>query len=83
MADVLAAERLAKKIEAGEVKDGQTIRDIYRNGWQGLNTVERVQFAIDELAKLNWVRIETKETGGRPSEVLRLHPDLRGGSFGD
>lgn len=83
MADVLAAERLAKKIEAGEVKDGQTIRDIYRNGWQGLNTVERVQFAIDELAKLNWVRIETKETGGRSSEVLRLHPDLRGGSFGD
>lgn len=82
MADRLAAGRLADRIEKGHVTDGQTVRDIYRNGWQGLNTVERVQLAIHELAKLNWVRMETKETGGRPSDVLRLHPDLRGSASG-
>jgi hypothetical protein len=83
MADGLAADRLAAKIKSGHVTDRQTIRDIYRNGWQGLNTSERVQVAIDVLAKVNWVRIETRDTGGRPSEILRIHPDLRdGGSSG-
>ena len=80
MSEALAAERLAEKIEKGHVVDGTSIRDVYQNGWKGLGTSDKVRTAAEVLAKANWLRIEKVGTGGRPTEVLRLHPDFRGGS---
>jgi Protein of unknown function (DUF3987)/Bifunctional DNA primase/polymerase, N-terminal len=71
------AAALAVKIEQGRVVDGQTVREIYRNQWSGLATVERVQAALVVLEVAHWVRLTTVETEGRPSEVVRLHPDFR------
>ena len=75
----LAAHALARKITQGAEVDGQTVRELGRKQWAGLND-ERLELALNVLERLGWVRIEeigTGERGGRPSEVVRLHPDLR------
>jgi hypothetical protein len=68
---------LAEKIEQGAIVDGQTVRDVYRNHWSGLGTAERVQAALAVLEAVGWIRVMTIETEGRPSEIIRLHPDFR------
>ena len=73
------SERLCDAIENGTITDGMTLRYIYNRHWRGLDTLDRLKAALVPLAAANWTRIETRETGGRPSEVLRLHPRLRRG----
>jgi hypothetical protein len=78
-ADVLASHALAEKVKEGKITDGMTLRDIKRKQWAGL-TGDALDLAISELEKLNWLRVvETppSEQGGRPSEIMYLHPKLR------
>jgi hypothetical protein len=72
------AQILAAKIQEGVISDGQSVRDIYQRHWSGLSDLDLVTAALVVLVEANWVRTETAETGGRPSELVRLHPDLRG-----
>ena len=75
-----AAQELAEHIQAGDVPAGTSLRNIGRKKWAGLTTVEFVNSAAESLQALGWVRIEEDPTGGRPPQILRLHPDLdRGG----
>ena len=74
--DVTAAHRLAAKIKAGDIQDGQTVREIYRCQWSGLTNAESVSAGLGILIECGWVRMEQAETGGRPSDVLHIHPDL-------
>jgi hypothetical protein len=71
-----AAHALAAKIKDGSVYDRQAVRELYRAEWAGLRTPERVLTGLDELKDLGWVRLESVVTGGRPTQVVRLHPDL-------
>lgn len=74
---------LANKIEAGAVIDKQPVRELYRAQWAGLRTPERVLSGLTGLSELGWLRMETVEStsvGGRPSQVVRLHPELRQGA---
>jgi putative DNA primase/helicase len=77
-----AAHALATKIKAGDVKDGVTVRSVYERHWSGLATNRQVMAAMDVLASAGWVRLERLDTGGRPSEVFHLHPDLLEGAGG-
>ncbi len=77
---IKAAQELKAKIEDGAVKDGSTIRDIYNTGWAGLTDRATVLSGLEVLAECNWVRIDEQVTGGRPSQTVRLHPELRGGA---
>ncbi|WP_420596884.1 DUF3987 domain-containing protein [Deinococcus sp.] len=72
------AYALADKIKAKAVKDGDKLRDLRRKDWTGL-TDGLLDRAVEQLTALGWVQVEELETGGRSSEVLRLHPDLIGG----
>lgn len=73
------ARRLLEKIRAGEVKDGSTVRGVYRGRhWSGLTTPEEAEGAANVLESYGWLRVETLKTGGRPTRRLRLHPDLKG-----
>lgn len=77
----LGAHALAEKIRQGDVEDGTPLRDIYRRQWAGLKSAEQVGSAIDLLQRCAWVRLMTLEPskqGGRPSDVLKVHPGLRG-----
>lgn len=62
---VAAAKCLAKRIEAGEVVDGFSAREIYRNGWTNLTDVDLVKEACDELEAANWLRRIEQTAGGR------------------
>ncbi len=75
-----AARLLAEKIGQGRVLDGMTVRDVYRHHWTGLATPAAVDRALATLTERGWLRVEPRSTGGRPEEVIRLHPDLRGGA---
>jgi hypothetical protein len=72
-----AAHAIAAKITAGAIFDGQSVRELYRSQWAGLKTPERVLVGLTELTDLGWLRVEFALTGGRPSQVVRLHPQLR------
>jgi putative DNA primase/helicase len=74
-----AARALAAKIETGAVDDGAAVRDVYRHQWTGLTTPDAVAAGLAILADLGWVRIEPSSTGGRPGQIIRIHPDLRQG----
>jgi hypothetical protein len=50
-----------------------------RKGWATLGTREEVDGALDVLQEHNWLRVLKMDTGGRPSEVVILHPTLRPG----
>jgi hypothetical protein len=75
-----AARLLAERIEDGEVRHGETVRDVYRREWRGLGTKERVERALADLERIGWVRVEKSSNSGAgrpPSPVIMLHPDLR------
>ena len=68
------ARALARRIISGEVIDGFTERDVYRNHWSMLSDRHQVQLAVAELIELDWLRAETKATRGRPKVVYRINP---------
>jgi hypothetical protein len=75
-----AAKTLLDRIEVGDVEHGAKVREIYRNQWSQLTTPEEVAVAIEILEEHGWVRQVTARSGprgGRPSEALHVHPDLR------
>lgn len=75
--NVILANRLLDKL-AGLEETTVTLRKLLRSNWSGLTsaTLPRV---ITDLEHHGWVRRETKSNpgGGRPSEVIHLHPALR------
>ena len=75
----VAAKTLLDRIEAGDVDHGATVRDIYNHQWSGLATREEATAAIEVLEEHGWVRRATVKPkgGGRPSEVIHVHPELR------
>ena len=76
---IQAAHALARKIRAGKIKHGDQVRSLYRNQWSLLQTRSSVYDGLTVLEDCHWVRVETQPTGGRSSDVVRLHPELRGG----
>ena len=76
---MVAAKTLLDRIDAGDVTHGAKVREIYRNQWSHLTTPEEVASAIELLEGHGWVRRTTVKPkgGGRPSEVVYVHPDLR------
>jgi hypothetical protein len=76
--ELKAAHVLAKKIRAGAVVDGSTIRQIHRNCWSGLTDRASLQAAVEILEDHNWLTIvDDKGPTGRSSSRILLHPDLQ------
>ena len=71
---------LAAHIENGDIEDGTPVRDLERNRWSGLTTRGALNRALTELEAAGWCRVEQSipgRAGGRPSTLVRLHPDLQ------
>ncbi len=77
--DTEGARLLAAKIEAGDVRDGQAVRELYRPHWAGLKTPEAVWLAVGALEQLAWLRVNEARDGGRPTYTINLHPELKRG----
>jgi hypothetical protein len=79
--DHAAAHAVAKMIQEKKIKGGDTLRDAKRNNRNLPSAL--IENGLDVLESLGWVRIEearaTGKLDGRPSEVVRLHPSLKGG----
>ena len=71
------ARALAHRIRDGEVTDGFTLRDVYRNHWSMLSDKNQVQLATAELVELAWLRVEQQTTQGRPKEIYHINPAAR------
>ena len=69
-----AAKHLLDKIQEGKLGRQFTPREVKRKGWSGLATDDTVGGALDLLVQTNWLRVNMKETGGRPTEVYTAHP---------
>ena len=68
---------LAKRIEAGQIVNGISMRDIQQSNWSGLKSVEAVEMAAQALDSLGWVKVVVdKASGGRPSRRLQINPEL-------
>ena len=76
--DLTTAHLLASKIRAGAITDAMHVRDIYRPQWSGLTVPEVVWDGFRILEACNMVRIDQRDTPGRPADVIQLHPSLRG-----
>jgi hypothetical protein len=75
--EVSSARALLRKLKAGEVNHGDPVRVIYRHQWTGLRDREEVEGALETLSDFGWLKVHRLESGGRPSEVVLLHPELR------
>jgi putative DNA primase/helicase len=71
-----AGKALAKRIERGELRDGFTLRQIYRKHWAGLGDKEAVEQGIDLLLELGWLKEAELITGGRNKVYYRINPSL-------
>lgn len=69
---------LLRHIQAGDLQDGFTTRDVYvLKGWAGLSRREDAQAAIYELVEAGHLKriIDKKaKIGGRPTERYLIHP---------
>jgi hypothetical protein len=74
--DMQSAQELIKHIQRGAIKDGDSIKDVYRHGWSKLTSPDEVKAGLKILSNYDWLVVETSKTGGRPSEVIRLNPKL-------
>jgi putative DNA primase/helicase len=75
-AAVLLSKRLANGWKRAE---GQfSVRDVYQNGWQSLNSPESARGAVNLLQEYDWVRQAESEPGkaGRPGETYRINPRI-------
>ena len=70
---VLSASILLDHMRNGEVKDGCSPRDVYRNGWRCLKSPQETKAALQVLDEYGWISFQTGQKG---QGVVRLHPDL-------
>jgi Protein of unknown function (DUF3987) len=69
-----AAKAILAKVRKGDLSDGFSARDIYRNHWADLSDRNRTQAGLGILDDLDWLRGERVETGGRASVAYRVNP---------
>jgi hypothetical protein len=75
-----SAQHLADKITKGKLSNGFTARDVQRNQWSRLTTVEAVQAALSWLEDAHWLRCITAPAGtqgGRPTGVYYINPKVK------
>jgi putative DNA primase/helicase len=73
----LAAHAILEKIKDGEIKHETKVRDLYRAEWEDLNDRTTVLEALELMTERGYLRVGELATGGRPSVVIHLHPELR------
>lgn len=76
--DIPAARSLGLKLLAGEVKDGFTLREVYRRGWSGLSSAEDARGGAELLVDFGWLQEVRQATPGRTGSWYFVNPRLAG-----
>lgn len=74
--ELKAAQALSAKIKAGAIKDGDTVRSVYRKCWSHLESSQKVDTALALLEDLAWLRVEQVKVTYRTKDAIRLNPRL-------
>lgn len=74
--EVTAGLALAKKIQTGVVKDGCTVRSIYRKHWSSLESPKQVDRALTLLEDLGWLTVNQVKVGFTSKDQIELNPKL-------
>jgi putative DNA primase/helicase len=74
-----AARDLSARLQQGKLPESFTARDLYRKGWAGPNSPDKVRRVLEVLKKFGWVREVAGGEGseGRPKDLWAINPDVR------
>ena len=75
------ARLLLNRIKSSEIRDGFTVRDLYRKGWSLLSSPKEATEATEQLCDLGWLRSVKDERKsleeGKPATRYFVHPSLK------
>ena len=71
-----SAKEIIRRIKKGDIKDGFTIREIWRPQWSRLTTSEEVHAGLGILELYDWLTVKTVKTGGRSTQSVSLNPRI-------
>jgi hypothetical protein len=74
-ADEQAAVELSKRLKKKEIKDGFSLRDVYRNCWSRLDTKEATEGACNILVDAGWLR-EQIPAEGKTRKLYHINPKI-------
>lgn len=76
-----SAKALSQHIQRGALKDGFTVRDVYRHNWSLLSNTKEATEAVAVLVDLGWLRavqdVRQNNSEGRPTVRHYINPRLR------
>ena len=72
-----AAREITKHLRRGAIRDGATLREIWRPQWSKLTSSEEVKAGIEVLVEYDWLTVDKEQTGGRPTERICLNPRIK------
>ena len=81
---VTSANLIAKRIIAGRLTNGFTVRDVMRKQWTRLTTTTDVERALAVLEEHGWVQSiesDTSAAGGRPTIRYTINPRIKDGVY--
>jgi hypothetical protein len=76
-----AARNLARRIQAGDLKDHFDLREIYRKQWSFLKTKEEVEPACDILLEQGWIKEGTVAESRKTKSCYFVNPAVMSGTF--
>lgn len=71
-----ATQILGDKIALEQVRDGDTLRSIYRRQWFLLRTPSELEPVLSIMEDCGWIKIETVKVEHKTKEVIRINPSL-------
>jgi hypothetical protein len=75
--ETAAATAILKHIQARELRDGFTARDILRHGWAHLSDREQIEAGLTLLSDLDYIAAQApfvRPQGGRPEVTYAINP---------
>lgn len=81
--EVEAAHRIAARLRAEDLGTPFTARELKRKHWQGLDDSDTVDEGLALLIDRGWLRLDAKDTGGRPTEEFTANPEIHNGEGTD
>ena len=79
-----SAKALSKHIRGGALRDGFTVREVYRHNWSLLSNAKEAAEAVEVLIDLGWLRTiqdsRQSSADGRASVRHFINPRLKGGT---
>lgn len=74
--NLAAARLLAPHLLRRKLKEGFTVRELYRKGWAGLTGQAIARKAVEYLEDLGWIRGKESRGEGRPTVTYEINPKI-------